>query len=123
VAIKKKSAENILRDPQLYKKPYIITPLSAVNINAEATLWTPAGGKRFRLIGGLVSIGTAAGNVIFKDGAGGATFLILPQGALNDPFPFRLGDAGYLSAAVNNPLRAQGAATATISGHIYGYEE
>lgn len=102
-----------------------IVNLNAVSINAEAALWTPAAGKRFRLMGGLISVGTAAGNVILRDGTGLATILILPKAVLDDPFelPPQLFLNGILSGAINRVLTGQGVATATISGFLFGNEE
>jgi hypothetical protein len=97
--------------------------LAAVAIGAEATLWTPAAGKKFRLMGGLVSIGTAAGNVTIRDGTALATILVLPKAGLDTPFALPPMGNGILSGAANRLLTGQGVATATISGFLFGTEE
>lgn len=107
----------------------VIKNFSATAIGSEATIWTPATGKKFRLLGGLLSVGTAAGNVTLKDNTGGTTILILPKAPLDTPFSIaqlidgQSGAQGIISGAVNQVLTATGAATATLSGYIFGTEE
>lgn len=106
----------------------VVKTLSAVAIGSEATIWTPAAGKRFRLLGGCVSIGTAAGNVTLKDNTAGTTILILPKAPVDTPFnlpPLTDGGnaQGIISAQGDNVLTATGAASATISGFLFGTEE
>jgi hypothetical protein len=105
------------------RTPVIFKTLNAVAIAAEATIWTPAAGKRFRLMGGLLSVGTAAANVVLKDNTAGATIAILPKAPLDTPFVLGPMGNGILSAAINNLLTATGIATTTISGTIWGTEE
>lgn len=97
--------------------------VSAVSVAAEATIWTPASGRRFRLMGGLLTSGTVGGNVTLKDNTGGSTIGLLPFGAAASPMPFTLPGNGILSGAVNNVLTATGAATQTLSGYLIGCEE
>lgn len=101
----------------------LFVPLNAVAIGAEAALWTPTAGKKFRLMGGLISVGTAAGNVVLKDGTGLATILVLPKAALDTPFALPPMGNGILSGAINRVLTGTGVATATISGFVFGTEE
>lgn len=97
--------------------------VNAVVVTAEATIWTPAAGRRFRLMGGLLTSGTAAGNVLLKDNTVGTTIGLLPFGAVNVPMPFTLPGNGILSTAANNVLTATGVATQTLSGYLIGCEE
>src|SRR5271166_7180262 len=86
------------------RTPVIFKALNGVVITSETTIWTPAAGKKFRLMGGVLSVGVAAGNVVLKDNTGGTTILIIPAGALNTPFPLLGMGNGILSAAANNVL-------------------
>lgn len=107
----------------------------AVTASGNTTIWTPAAGKKFRLMGGTISAsGTAAALVAdllkLQDGAGG-TNIIQFMIAINTTvtgdtqIPFTLGN-GYLSGAINTVLNAN-LATALTGGNIivnvYGTEE
>lgn len=105
------------------RTPNKFIPLSAVSIAAEATLWTPAAGKKFRLMGYQLTSGTVGGNVTLKDNTAGTTITILPFGAAAQPLTAPVLANGYLSLAANNVLTATGTATQTISGYLFGCEE
>lgn len=106
--------------------PFKIIPLSAVSVAAEVTIWTPAAGKKFRLLGYCLTSGTVGGTVTLKDNTAGATLPInCPFGAAAQTLivvPPALG-LGFLSAAAGNVLTATGAATQTLSGFLVGTEE
>jgi hypothetical protein len=104
------------------RTPTVFKDISAVAIGTITTLWTPAGGKKFRLMGGVLSA-SAAVNVLFEDNAGGAFILRLPKLLVDTPFAFTLGGNGFLSAAANNVLKATSSAAANITGTVYGTEE
>lgn len=108
---------------QPLRQPGKYINLSAASVAAEATIWTPASGRRFRLMGGTLTSGTVGGNVTLKDNTAGSTILVLPFGAAASPLNFTLPGNGILSAAANNLLTATGAATQTLSGYVYGTEE
>lgn len=97
--------------------------LSAVSITSIATVWTPTSGKKFRLMGGSISV-SAAVNVLFEDNSAGAGNFVwrTPTLNANTPYNFDLGN-GKLSAATNNVLKATASAAATITGTLYGVEE
>lgn len=110
-------------------------------INAGNTaVWTPAAGRRFRLMGGLVCVtagctfAAAAGNVFeFYDAAASTDICYfafwVANAAGSTPvvtFPFDLRPNGYLSAAINQVLNANLNATLTagyVSGFVFGTEE
>jgi hypothetical protein len=110
------SAWERIRTPKVFKT------ISAVTITNETTVWTPAAGKKFRLMGFALSAGTAAGNITVRDGSAGSTVLIIPKMPADTPLTANFGN-GILSAAVNNVLTVQGASTETLSGTIWGTEE
>ncbi len=105
------------------RTPFVFINLSTVAINAETTIWTPAAGKKFRLMGYSLTSGTVGGNVILKDNTAGTTIHTLPFGAAAVPLVSPPMGNGQLSAAANNVLTATGAATQTLSGVIFGTEE
>ncbi len=94
---------------------------NAVNVNAETTVWTPAGGKKFRLMGVQLAA-SVAGNIIFRDNTAGTIIAIVPSAAGGAGVYVSFGN-GILSAAANNVLTAQGPGASTLSGTIFGCEE
>lgn len=95
--------------------------LAAVTVTTITTVWTPASGKKIRLMGGTISA-SAAGSVLFEDNAGGATIFRTPALVINTPYNFDLGN-GRLLAAVNNVLKATLSVAGAITGTLYGTEE
>ncbi len=96
--------------------------LSSVVITAETTIWTPAAGRKFRLMGFLLNQGVLTGNVTLKDNTAGGTIFIIPANSAGVAIPANFGN-GILSAAANNVLTATGVATETLSGTLFGTEE
>lgn len=104
-----------LRTPAVYKA------LAGVAIGSIATVWTPAGGKKFRLMGGSISV-SAAVSILFEDNAGGTTILQLPKLPADTPYNFDIGN-GLLSGAEDRVLKATSSAAANCTGYLYGVEE
>lgn len=105
------------------RQPHKFINLVAASIAAEATIWTPAAGRRFRLMGFVLTSGTVAGNVTLKDNTAGTTILVIPFGtAAGTVIAPPMGN-GILSVAINNVLTATGTATQTLSGYLFGTEE
>jgi hypothetical protein len=98
--------------------------LSAVAIGSIATVWTPASGKKVRLLGGTLSV-SAAVNVLFEDNAAGAGAFLwrTPKLAVDTPYTFTVGAGGKVLAAANNVLKATSSAAANVTGTLYGTEE
>lgn len=103
--------------------PSVFKNLSAVVITSETTIWTPAAGKKFRLMGYCLSQGVATGAVTLKDNTAGTTILILPANTIGVAFCSNFNGNGILSAAINNVLTATGASTETLTGYLFGTEE
>lgn len=101
----------------------IFKPLTAVSIATETTIWTPVAGKKFRVMGFVLTSGVVGGNVVIKDNTAGTTILVIPFGAAAVPIISPDMGNGLLSAAANNVLTATGTATQTLSGYVYGTEE
>ena len=101
--------------------PNVVKAFDATAVAAETTVWTPAGGKKFRLMGYHLAA-SVAGNIILRDNTAGTVIAVIPSGAGGSGVHVDLGN-GVLSAAANNVLTAQGPAASTLSGVIYGIEE
>jgi hypothetical protein len=84
---------------------------------------TPTTGKKYRLLGGYISV-SGASSVLFEDNAAGAANYIFrtPLLAINTPFYFTLG-TGYLSPVANNVLKATSSASANLVGTLFYSEE
>lgn len=97
--------------------------LSTVAIGSIATVWTPASGKKFRLMGGTISV-SAAVSVLFEDNVASATIFRTPKLLADTPYDFVVnGGQGKLSAVANNVLKATSSGAANIIGTLYGTEE
>lgn len=106
--------------------PSVFKSLNAVVVASETTIWTPAAGRKFRLMGYCLTSGVVGGTVTLKDNTAGTSLPInLPFGAAAQTLtvvPPALGN-GFLSAAANNVLTATGTATQTLSGYLVGCDE
>jgi hypothetical protein len=103
-------------------QPNVFKSLSAVNISSETTIWTPAGGKKFRLMGFVITQGTLTGDITLRDDTAGTTILVIPATPVGQPLSVSLGD-GILSSTADHVLTATGVSTETISGFLLGREE
>lgn len=89
------------------------------------TGWTPAAGKKFRLMGGALSVSAAAGFLLYDGAAGALTTKIFESPLLAAAGVFTLPpiNNGPISAAANNTLAIDVTGNATISGLLFGIEE
>ena len=94
---------------------------STVAIGTSGTVWAPTTGKKFRLMGGSISV-SAAASVLFEDNVSGNFVFRTPKLAADTPYNFDLGN-GYLSVAANNVLKATSSAAANLLGTLWGVEE
>lgn len=93
----------------------------AITPGTPVTVWTPAAGKKFRLLGFDLNYTTATSAILFKDsgteiartGGGGPNHATTPPGWGN----------GILSASANNPLQLDVLTGTTINGTVFGTEE
>lgn len=102
------------RTPTVFK----VVALSAAT--AETTIWTPATGKKFRLMGFILTPG-AASTLTFKDNTGGTT-VFAARGTTDQPVVVNIGN-GILSGAVNRVLTVTRGTSATLDGVVFGTEE
>ena len=107
-----------IRIPAIYK------PVAAAAITAgtPVAVWTPASGKKFRLMGCDLSL-SVAGSILFEDGSGTVIYRSpsLPAGTSWTMSPAVVN--GILSAAANNALYLDVTATGTVNGTVFGTEE
>jgi hypothetical protein len=99
--------------------------MAAVDISSIATVWTPATGKKFRLLGGQFSV-SAACSVLFEDNthSGNPTVFRTPLLSADTPFIFSMWGDGKLSSTANNVLKATASTgTVAITGTLFGSEE
>lgn len=97
--------------------------LNAVTITSIVTAWTPASGKKIRLMGGSISTSTAV-SVLFEDNLAGTTVFRTPKLQADAPYSFVVnGGQGYLLAAANNVLKITSSAAGVVTGTIWGIEE
>ena len=92
----------------------------AVTAGTPVTIWTPAAGKKFRLLRWDLSL-SVAGQIIFNDNA----TLMFRTSALvaNTGRQSGLDANGFLSATANNPLKIDVSASGTVNGWVAGCEE
>lgn len=105
--------------------PLVTKEIAAVAVVAgtPAVVWTPASGKRFRLMGWSLGV-SAAASVIFKEGAGNALIGVrTPVLAINGVDAQFGAWPGVLSAAADNVLKVDVSANATVTGYVWGFEE
>jgi hypothetical protein len=107
-----------MRSPDVFKKIQAV----AITAGTPVSVWTPAAGKKFRLMGYVLSTSVAGTSVLIEDGTGNEV-LRAPTGAANNAAAAPAMGNGYLSAAANNALFLDVTATATVSGFVYGVEE
>jgi hypothetical protein len=108
--------------PRVHEIPLTFKGLSAVAIGSIATVWTPASGKRIRLVGGSISV-SAAVNVLFEDNSGGNFVFRTPKLLVDTPYNFTLEGRGVLLSAVDNVLKATSSSAANVTGTLWGVEE
>lgn len=95
----------------------------AVTAGTPATVWTPAGGKKVRLLGWFLS-SSAGAALEFQDSAAAGTViaqtpLMAAAGTHDAP---HLGE-GIVLAAADNTLVLDVTANSTVSGMVFGVEE
>ena len=106
-----------MRTPGVWKTVAAV----AVTAGTPVAIWTPAGGKKFRVMGFALS-SSVAGSIILKDNT--AEWIRTPLLLASTPFqtPPNM-DNGFQSVLANNALFADVTASGTISGFVFGTEE
>lgn len=95
----------------------------AITAGTPATVWTPASGKKVRLLGWALS-STASAALEFQDSGAAGTVIaqspLLAAAGLHEAPP--LGE-GILLAAADNTLELDVTGNSTVSGMVFGVEE
>lgn len=99
----------------------VFKPISSTAIGTEATIWTPAGGKKFRLMGMDIAVSVAV-DIVIRDNTAGTIIYQTPTLVANEPYGVSLGN-GKLSAAADNVLTFDASGAANVIGTIWGTEE
>jgi hypothetical protein len=113
------------RGPNVFKQ-FNAQAVTAAASNTPTLIWTPASGKKFRLMGYWFSTTNAAGLLFHDLVASGGT------GLLNIPSPIHAAGAviqspplgnGVISGVANNKLFIDATAATTLTGFCFGVEE
>lgn len=97
-------------------------PAVAIVAATPATVWTPAAGKRFRLMGGWLSSSVAT-TVVLKYAAANTTLFRTPVLVANTPWTLPDLGQGAMPGAVNDALKCDVLANATVTAVLFGVEE
>ncbi len=104
------------------RTPNVFKSFNLAASSAEQTIWTPTAGKKFRLMGFVLTINTLAATVTFRDNTAGTTIFVTAGLAGAIVAPSDLGN-GILSATINNRLTIQASAVSALVGTVWGTEE
>lgn len=92
----------------------------AITAGTPLAVWTPASGKKFRVLGMSLSSSTASAPIL-KDGA--SVILNAPLLAAAGVYTTPSLGNGIVSSATNNVLNLDMSANATVTGFVFGVEE
>lgn len=110
----------MMADGSGQRAPTKFFPINALAVATPQTIWTPATGKKFVLMGCLLAGTGLAINLAIHDGATPRLYIpLLTLGAA----VFVTFQNGYVSQAANNALLLAGSGLAVISGTVWGTEE
>jgi len=103
------------------RTPAIFKVVALTAATAETTIWTPGAGKKFRLMGFILTCG-AASTLTFKDNTAGTT-IFAARGGTDVPVSVPNLGNGILSAAANNVFTVTRGTSCTLDGVVWGTEE
>lgn len=103
------------------RTPDRFTTFSLALAAAETTIWTPAAGRKFRFMGGVITASVAT-VLTFRDNTAGTLIFTV---SLNAGVPWNMVDMGngILSAVANNVLTVTRSVASALDGTLYGTEE
>jgi hypothetical protein len=102
------------------------TPTKFVSLNltlgaGDTAAWTPAAGKKFRLLGYAFHSSVSGSAITLKDGS--TTMWLVTCGSVEPTYsPPNMGN-GYLSTTANNALNLAHANGTVVRGVLFGTEE
>lgn len=105
---------------EFMRTPVVFKPFSLGAGTVETTIWTPAAGKKFRLMGFVIGAG-AATTILFNDNTGG-TLIFTGKVTTGIALAVTLGN-GILSGAADRVLTVTRGTSGTLDGTVYGTEE
>lgn len=89
----------------------------------DKVVWTPAAGKRIRLLGWSFGATVIAGNVIVKNGAGGTSLAFINVPAVPALIQTPMGFGNGVVLDKDTPLVLNGTNTMSVIGFLCGCEE
>lgn len=111
----------------LWDRPRLANVFKTVDLvaaTAETTIWTPATGRKFRLMGFMLTCSSNS-KLSLRDGTAGTIIVVCGTGA-NSPTILgaeMLGGLGILSAVADNVLTVTRLTSGTLTGLVWGCEE
>jgi hypothetical protein len=113
------------RGPNTFR-PFNAQAVTASTANTPTLIWTPASGKKFRLMGYWFSTINSAG-LLFHDlasvGSGGLLNIPSPIAAAGGEIKSPPLGNGVISALANNKLWIDATSATTLTGFVWGTEE
>lgn len=106
------------------RTPSVFKPILNVAVVAgtPAVVWTPAAGKKFRLMGLALSL-SVAGFLSLDDGVSVLDLVRLPAMPAGQGIDVETFGNGLLAALANNTLRVDVSANGNVNGMVWGTEE
>ena len=92
-------------------------------ITADTAIWTPAAGKRIRVLGWALALTVTNSVINFKENGAGSVIFQIPQ-PTGLSVPINSNDMGNgFTLGIGLPLTAIGGAGTIVAGTIWGCEE
>lgn len=104
------------------RTPNVFKTISLGAGSSETTIWTPASGRKFRLMGLFLKVGSTAAILTFKDNTGGTTIFICAATGNDNTGLVALGN-GILSGAADRVLTVTRSGSTALDGTVWGCEE
>lgn len=110
-----------------FRSVLVTKDIATVALGTIATIWTPASGKKIRVMGVSIS-SSAAVSLLLEDNAavasGGGFVWRSPFLLVNTPYNFDFSPhGGFLLSAANNVLKGTTSGAANVTGTVWGIEE
>lgn len=108
-----------------YRSILVTKDIGTIALGSITTLWTPATGKKIRVMGLSIS-SSAAVSVLLEDNSNAAANFIwrTPKLLVDTPYTFDFSPhGGFLLSAADNVLKGTSSGAANVTGTVWGIEE
>lgn len=108
-----------------FRSTTVTKDIATVALGSITTIWTPATGKKIRVLGLSVS-SSAAVNLLLEDNSSSAANFVwrTPKLLADTPYTFDFSPSGgFLLSAKDNVLKATTSGAANVTGTVWGIEE